>query len=44
VAATPRPQIAKNAEKRIFILSEINPAMDPAKMAQILMNYKRRDQ
>jgi hypothetical protein len=38
----PRPRVAKNAEKRICVFSEVRPAMDPAKMAQILMNYKRR--
>ena len=44
VLPMPRPRIAKNAEKRITIFSEVHPVLDPAKMAQILLNYKRRDQ
>jgi hypothetical protein len=44
VVPMPRPRMAKNAEKRIVIFSEVHPVMDPAKMAQILMNYKRRDE
>jgi hypothetical protein len=34
----------KNSEKRVYVFSEVNLAPDPAKMAQILLNYKRRDQ
>ena len=44
VIPMPRPRMAKNSEKRIVIFSEVHPVMDPAKMAQILLNYKRRDQ
>ena len=39
----PRPRMAKNADKRIYIFSELNPAPDPVKMAQILLNCERRD-
>ena len=44
VIPMPRSRMAKNAEKRIVVFSEVHPVMDPAKMAQILMNYKRRDE
>ena len=44
VMPMPRPRMKKNAEKRVVISSEVRPVLDPAKFAQILMNYKRRDQ
>jgi hypothetical protein len=40
----PRPRMKKNAEKKIVIFSEVHPVLDPAKFAQILLNYKRRDE
>jgi hypothetical protein len=44
VIPMPRPRMAKNAEKLVVLFSEVHPVMDPVKMAQILMNYKRRDE
>ena len=44
VVPMPRPRINKSAAKQVRVFSEVHPAVDPAKMAQILMNYKRRDQ
>jgi hypothetical protein len=44
VIPMPRPRMAKNTERRIYIFSEVNLAPDPVKMAQILMDYKRCDQ
>jgi hypothetical protein len=41
VIPMPRPRMAKNSEKRIVIFSEVHPAMDPARMAQILMALMR---
>ena len=44
VVPMPRPRMKKNSEKLVVLFSEVHPVLDPAKMAQILMNYKRRDE
>lgn len=43
VIPMPRPRMNKNAAKQLVIFSEVHPVLDPAKFAQILLNYERRD-
>jgi hypothetical protein len=43
VVPMPRPRMTKKVEKEIRIFSEVHPTLDPAKMAKILMHYKRRN-
>lgn len=43
VIPMPRPRMKKNTAKRLVIFSEVHPVLDPAKFAQILLNYERQD-
>lgn len=43
VIPMPRLRMKKNTTKQLVIFSEVHPALDPAKFAQILLNYERRD-